>query len=183
MMASFSPLVGDRTSATHVCSSPVALHHKPRIQRAGILFFLSWFSSLAIAAVVDIAPLPTEAPFAFEGEPLLLDEHMPVLERGSWTMLSHKEHELRRRAKEDSGTTTTVEIPAPTATQKTTSTSLAPSPLPSPFDSSLASNFTGSNGNGACPAFINSFLTNPTFKECYPVSLLLQVRYIYSLNS
>ena len=55
----------------------------------------------------------------------------------------------------------------------TTDTSTPPGPpLPMPFDSSLGSNFTSSS----CPAFFNSFLTEPSFKACLPFSLLLQVR-------
>jgi len=61
--------------------------------------------------------------------------------------------------------------------EPSTSATMPASPLPSPFDSSLASNFTGNDGNGACPAFINKFLTDPVFKQCYPFSMLLQVRF------
>ena len=45
------------------------------------------------------------------------------------------------------------------------------SPLPTPFDSSLGNNFTASS----CPEFFQSFLSNSTFNECKPFSLLLQV--------
>ena len=171
MMASSSPLGFDHMSAVYISKpsgSSVTLQHKPRIQWVGVMFFLSWFLSFAAAAVVEMAPAPTEAPFVFEGESLLQDERMPVLARGVWKMMSQQEHELRRRAKAESETTT-VSIPVPSTT------TVSASPLPSPFDSSLASNFTGNDGNGACPAFINSFLTSPTFKQCYPISLLLQV--------
>lgn len=43
--------------------------------------------------------------------------------------------------------------------------------LPKPFDTSLSSNFTSSS----CPEFFSSFLNNATFKQCLPLSLLLQV--------
>jgi hypothetical protein len=46
-----------------------------------------------------------------------------------------------------------------------------PTALPQPFDSSLGNNFTSSS----CPAFFRSFLNDATFKQCYPLSLLLQV--------
>lgn len=46
----------------------------------------------------------------------------------------------------------------------------APSPIPSAFDTSLGSNFTSQ----ACPTFFKSFLNNATFKDCHPISLLLQ---------
>ncbi|TKA53928.1 hypothetical protein B0A55_12302, partial [Friedmanniomyces simplex] len=44
------------------------------------------------------------------------------------------------------------------------------SALPSPFDSTLGNNFT----SPTCPAFFQSFLTNETFQQCLPLSLLLQ---------
>lgn len=43
--------------------------------------------------------------------------------------------------------------------------------LPIPFDTALGNNFTTSS----CPAFFKSFLSNDTFNECVPLSLLLQV--------
>ncbi|CAK7214123.1 hypothetical protein SBRCBS47491_002042 [Sporothrix bragantina] len=135
-------------------------------------------------------------------ETLVLDNRMPVLKNGDWTFLSHDEVvELRKRDggddtavatahetttvntkttlhKADTTTTTTAKPETTTGTTKgsgttttkTTKTASA-SPLPSFFDSSLASNFST---DSACPAFINAFLTNPTFKKCYPFSLLLQ---------
>ncbi|KAK3069549.1 hypothetical protein LTR53_012017 [Teratosphaeriaceae sp. CCFEE 6253] len=42
--------------------------------------------------------------------------------------------------------------------------------LPSPFDSTMGNNFTSPD----CPAFFQSFLTNDTFRQCLPLSLLLQ---------
>jgi hypothetical protein len=55
-----------------------------------------------------------------------------------------------------------------------TATSLSTS-LPRPFDSSIGNNFT----QPSCPQFFNSFLSNTTFQECLPFSMLLQV----SMNS
>jgi hypothetical protein len=43
--------------------------------------------------------------------------------------------------------------------------------LPRPFDSSIGDNFT----QPSCPQFFNDFLSNATFQECLPFSLLLQV--------
>lgn len=43
--------------------------------------------------------------------------------------------------------------------------------LPRPFDSSIGTNFTTST----CPDFFNNFLSNQTFNDCLPFSLLLQV--------
>lgn len=43
--------------------------------------------------------------------------------------------------------------------------------LPRPFDSSIGNNFT----QQSCPQFFNDFLSNATFQECLPFSMLLQV--------
>ncbi len=58
-----------------------------------------------------------------------------------------------------------------------TSTTVAASPLPSPLDSLASTNFDpGPNdGPSPCLTFINSFLVDPTFKSCYPLSLLYDV--------
>ncbi|KAK5627920.1 hypothetical protein RRF57_003635 [Xylaria bambusicola] len=71
--------------------------------------------------------------------------------------------------------TTEIIINAATVTDSAnpaSTTTAAASPLPSPFDGALAANFSGDN---VCPTFINDFLSNATFKACYPISLLLQV--------
>lgn len=55
-------------------------------------------------------------------------------------------------------------------------------PLPSPFDANLGNNFTSSS----CPAFFQNFLNNESFRNCLPLSLLLQVcdrDYIFVINS
>jgi len=51
-----------------------------------------------------------------------------------------------------------------------TATSVSTS-LPRPFDSSIGNNFT----QPSCPQFFNNFLSNTTFQECLPFSMLLQV--------
>jgi hypothetical protein len=43
--------------------------------------------------------------------------------------------------------------------------------LPRPFDTSIGNNFTESS----CPQFFNNFLSNSSFQECLPFSMLLQV--------
>lgn len=66
------------------------------------------------------------------------------------------------------------EADASGSTKRAVSSSLSTtstSPLPSPFDSSLGNNFTAAS----CPTFFQSFLSNSTFSECLPLSLLLQV--------
>lgn len=52
----------------------------------------------------------------------------------------------------------------------------ASSPLPSPFDDSPTSIFKSSSSTSdACPAFMKKLLDDPTFKKCYPLSMMLRV--------
>ncbi|OAX78781.1 hypothetical protein ACJ72_06909 [Emergomyces africanus] len=70
------------------------------------------------------------------------------------------------------------ETSKPTKTESPTKKTESPTPTdpddntphPSPFDSNLGSNFT----NPACESFFQSFLSNSTFQNCLPVSLLIQ---------
>ncbi|EPE10333.1 c6 zinc finger domain containing protein [Ophiostoma piceae UAMH 11346] len=124
---------------------------------------------------------------------LLIDDRIPVKRNGQWLFVEQDETaELRKRAHTDTETDTDIDTTATTApaTTKTRSTvtitgtgttttgktttkskTTSSSPLPSVFDGNLASNFsTGS----ACPTFISNFLADPTFKKCYPFSMLLQ---------
>lgn len=81
-------------------------------------------------------------------------------------------------ARQVDASSTSSAIIAPSSTGSATTSSIAtasPSAgaaLPRPFDSSLGNNFT----SPSCPAFFNSFLSNKTFQDCLPFSLLLQVR-------
>ncbi|KAJ9137258.1 C6 zinc finger domain containing protein [Pleurostoma richardsiae] len=144
-------------------------HHKPRIQWLTALFALVWFASVASASALDPAPRPT--PPIDLGETLLLDTRVPVFTKGAWTMLAEDgEHELAKRASTVTATVVSTVTPASSTSTSSTSTTEA-SPLPSPFDGGLSSNFTG---DGSCPSFINWFLADATFKQCYPFSLLLQ---------
>ncbi|KAI1281229.1 hypothetical protein F5Y07DRAFT_290473 [Xylaria sp. FL0933] len=163
-----------------------------RPSRAVIFFLLISFwiclGSAAAAISVDESPRPTSltsptlSATETAEEVLLIDPRVPVFVDGHWQIMSQEEHrELRRRAaapKEAPQPTMTTEIVIDASTvtvtdsdNPATTTTAAASPLPSPFDGALAANFSGDN---ACPTFINDFLSNATFKACYPVSLLLQ---------
>ncbi|QUC19453.1 uncharacterized protein UV8b_03694 [Ustilaginoidea virens] len=54
-----------------------------------------------------------------------------------------------------------------------TSSSNSP-PLPSPFDTPVPSAFQLPGRGTSCPTFIYTLLSNPTFKSCYPLSMLMQ---------
>ena len=157
-------------------SSSHLLTHRPRWTT--VLLALTCLAGQALA----LTPvLPADGPV----ETLLIDTRVPMRERGRWIMVSEQELELRKRAKradKDGDVTTTLSIDVATVTEEPTSsgssssssTSAAPFVLPSPLDGGLAANFTANDqGQTTCPTFLNSFLSNPTFKECYPLSLLL----------
>ncbi|KAK1967078.1 hypothetical protein LY78DRAFT_680401 [Colletotrichum sublineola] len=147
------------------------------------------FLSLAIASTTLVSALPSDALPALITAPavmppvnaLVVDDRMPTMIKGRWTMVPHEYVELKKRDEEDAitPTPTTAGTPTPEPTTLTVSVTVpaatvdVSSPLPSPFDTSLAFNFT-SNDGASCPHFINSLLTNQNFKKCYPLSMLLQ---------
>ncbi|KAM3498389.1 hypothetical protein MY10362_008289 [Beauveria mimosiformis] len=65
---------------------------------------------------------------------------------------------------------------SPSSSTSSSSTSdSTPSPLPSPFDDAPASIFKSpSSTNDACPTFMKKLLDDPTFKYCYPISMMLR---------
>ncbi|KAF2970469.1 hypothetical protein GQX73_g3167 [Xylaria multiplex] len=165
-----------------------------RLNRAVIILLISCWICLSTAASIslDESPRPTlfltgtntgaEAEAEVQESRLLIDTRIPVFVDGHWQIMSDEEHrELRRREaapKETTPQTTTMttEVVIETSTvtdsaNPATTTVATSSPLPSPFDGALAANFSGDN---SCPTFINDFLSNATFKACYPISLLLQ---------
>lgn len=101
-----------------------------------------------------------------------------------WQQIMSEEESARRlprrrvaaRVAVDEGPSTVISIHVPTSTtsKRAASTPAAASgPLPSPMDS-LPVTFSD-DASGKCPAFIQSFLADDTFKSCYPFSMLLQV--------
>lgn len=53
------------------------------------------------------------------------------------------------------------------------------SPLPSPFDNLVPSAFKVPGGSSSCPKFMAGLLSDPTFKRCYPISMLMQVSWSF----
>lgn len=105
----------------------------------------------------------------------MIDTRVPTMVQGKWVMVDQEE--LKRRSLEVRDVTTSTAAEA-TTVRIAVSTVASASPLPSPLDGSISSNFSQpSSGTNNCPAFINDFLANPTFKQCYPFSLLLQVSF------
>ena len=65
----------------------------------------------------------------------------------------------------------TTAVPSSTGTGLVVASDTPTAQVPQPFDTSLGNNFT----NPTCPQFIQSFLKDPTFTSCLPLSLLLMV--------
>lgn len=138
-----------------------------------------WLVTL-IVLVLAFLPAATATPVPEPTENLLINPRAPYFRDGAWTMIDRIQLEQLKQAESTSmakraPATSTIEIAVETeGANSAATTTVVTTPLPSPFDSSLAANFVGNNGNGACPRFINNFLTNATFKACYPFSLLVQ---------
>ncbi|KAI5864666.1 hypothetical protein GGS23DRAFT_458650 [Durotheca rogersii] len=138
------------------------------IHLAVIFLIISSWVPLAVAISLDAPPRSTETT-------LLLDTRIPIFVDGHWQIMSEDEHRQLLVPRQAETQTFTVDVSAATAEPTPTPTpTVASGPLPSPFDGALAANFSGENGGGSCPNFINSILEDPTFKSCYPLSVLLK---------
>ncbi|KAK4174822.1 hypothetical protein QBC36DRAFT_34555 [Triangularia setosa] len=166
--------------AGHTVSRSSGWARRSQPSWTNILTLFACLACHALASTPD-APEPVET--------LILDSRSPYRSDNGWVMLSPRDAEewkqWKKRQNDDKdekssssakpSVTTTFAIVAGKPTQSSTSSSeAAPSALPTHLDS-LASDFEpGSSGDpNACPKFINWFLSTPEFKECYPLSMLL----------
>ncbi|KAI1501010.1 hypothetical protein F5X99DRAFT_418808 [Biscogniauxia marginata] len=152
---------------------PVVSYRRPRMHLAVIFLTISCLVSLGAAISLHASPRATETP-------LLIDTRVPVFVDGHWQIMSDEEHRLLPREEQASasdsgsvseGATTTIEINVSSSTEEPTATAATASALPSPFDGALGADFASGD---SCPGFFNEFLSNSTFKSCYPASLLLK---------
>lgn len=176
--------------------SPPSRRFFPRPRLQWPLFLL--IAVLLLRTARAAARTGVDVPF----ETLLVDNSVPILVDGKWEWVAEDAPELRRRQDDDDDDRRGTPTPSPTKTKdeeeaestvtvkpkttdengeehlesitSTTSTTTK-APLPSAFDNSLDFNFT-SNGGKSCPKFLNELLTSDTFKSCYPISMMLQVR-------
>ncbi|KAK3180092.1 hypothetical protein K4F52_008492 [Lecanicillium sp. MT-2017a] len=84
---------------------------------------------------------------------------------GSWSQ------QLQPRDSESSSSSKTSSSSSSDSTSLTSDASS--SPLPQPFDNTPASVFKSPGEDESCPNFITSLLADSTFKNCYPLSMLL----------
>lgn len=112
---------------------------------------------------------------AYISEPEL--RHVEEVEKGhSSDAMLRENGEMKRRNAKAAPTAATTTLSKPTSGALATSSPTS-SPLPEPFDNTPASAFQSSGSTDACPKFISSLLSNPTFKSCYPLSMMLQVSF------
>ncbi|PNP50962.1 hypothetical protein THARTR1_08583 [Trichoderma harzianum] len=95
-------------------------------------------------------------------------EHEQLLHEANDDVSSPEKGEKRRRSAH-APTSTTTAISKPTGSSVSSS-----SALPVPFDNTPASAFQSSGSTDSCSSFISGLLANPTFKSCYPLSMMLQ---------
>jgi hypothetical protein len=121
---------------------------------------------------------PTLGELAERGE--LLFDRSPKPEPPSRHLLMERDAKISGSSDVPSATFTLVTATgnggaggaAAAATASVATSSPKSTSLPQPFDTTIGSNFTTGSG---CPKFFN-FLADPQFQQCYPFSLLLQVR-------
>ncbi|KAL6910589.1 hypothetical protein GGI43DRAFT_16716 [Trichoderma evansii] len=105
---------------------------------------------------------------SYISEPVL--RHVEEVERGDSNDATPRENgDMKRRNAKAAHSATTTTLSKPTSSAVASLT-----PLPEPFDNTPASAFQSSGSTDACPKFITSLLSNPTFKSCYPLSMMLQ---------
>lgn len=175
-----APAPGRRKSKTRQRSPTVravsTLRFAERLSSNAPLFFLGvWcFMALCGGAVADRQP-PSLQKLA--------------LRRGLFVDLSDRPEPPvfrpmeRRDNKEESASSSTSYAPiqastatllttnAAAATSSTADSTATPTALPQVFDSNVGNNFTSQT----CPTFFETLMTDNTFQECYPLSLLLTV--------
>lgn len=102
---------------------------------------------------------------AYISEPEL--RHVEEVEKGhSSDAMLRENGEMKKRTAKAAPSAATTTLSKPSS-----------SPLPEPFDNTPASAFQSSGSTDACPKFISGLLSNPTFKSCYPLSMMLQVSF------
>lgn len=152
---------------------------------------LAYLTSTALARP-DMRPADITAPasLATATSSAMSQIQSTVAEEGWEVAAQTEELELRRRkddedksededssksshdsATEGSGRETVLTISVTKPASEATSTS---EPLPSAWDGTLSTDFT-SEPESNCPSFLRGVLSNPTFDQCYPLSMMLQV--------
>lgn len=64
---------------------------------------------------------------------------------------------------------------APSASPTETEEVDEDTPLPQPFDGTPSSEFVSTGGDDSCPNYISALLNSETFKDCYPLSMMIFV--------
>ncbi|UNI14315.1 hypothetical protein JDV02_000955 [Purpureocillium takamizusanense] len=166
----------------------------PRLHRSlAVLTMLATLSCATLAQQDAQAVQVTGAP-ALHGSRSILTAAPPVTTMSvpGWEQSTDAPLELRLRRRnnksDDDVTTTTTGGSAGkskvstiltisvdrSATTPSPTPEASQSPLPSPFDNNISSDFKLDSSDNRCPNFMSSLLSDPTFKSCYPISMLFQ---------
>ncbi|KAL6871101.1 hypothetical protein J3F83DRAFT_641713 [Trichoderma novae-zelandiae] len=100
----------------------------------------------------------------------LLYDDEPINSSGNDASTPYK-GEKRRRSANAASTTTKASSSEKTGSPSSPKSSSA---LPEPFDNTPASAFQMDGSTDSCSSFIWNLLQDPTFKSCYPLSMMLQ---------
>ncbi|KKP04497.1 hypothetical protein THAR02_03382 [Trichoderma harzianum] len=129
-------------------------------------------STRAPTLSIDLSqpPSPPSSEEMINGFSSGVGEHEQLLHEANDDVTTSEKGEKRRRSAHAPASTTTA-LSKPTSSSSLSSSSSA---LPVPFDNTPASAFQSSGSTDSCSTFISGLLANPTFKSCYPLSMMLQ---------
>ncbi|KAK4092385.1 hypothetical protein Purlil1_3006 [Purpureocillium lilacinum] len=163
----------------------------PRLHRS--LAVLATLATLSCATLAQLDAPSTEVTVvpALDGSHSILTATPPVTTMSvpSWEQATDAALKLRLRERDNKGdddvtstegsgkskasTILTISVDRPTTTASPTA-DVSQSPLPSPFDNNIPSDFKLDSSDNRCPNFMSRLLSDPTFKRCYPISMLVQ---------
>jgi len=171
----------------------------PRLHRS--LAVLATLATLSCATLAQLDAPSTEVTVvpALDGSHSILTATPPVTTMSvpSWEQATDAALKLRLRERDNKGdddvtstdgsgkskasTTLTISVDRPTTTASPTA-DVSQSPLPSPFDNNIPSDFKLDSSDNRCPNFMSRLLSDPTFKRCYPISMLVQVCHVLGMD-
>ena len=141
-----------RSQGTTSSKQWIKLSSRPRLSKfTSLLLLISFVSVVCAAADQNQEGMERRRSFADLGARRLME----------------RAAQATGEEEEESASTTTPTISEISSTAIPSATTTV---LPQPFDTTLGNNFTSES----CPRFFTDFLSDETFRSCYPFSLLLQ---------
>ncbi|KAL6891478.1 hypothetical protein HDV57DRAFT_513865 [Trichoderma longibrachiatum] len=134
----------------------------------------------AVSVAVDQLPSASSPEGLIRGlsddvsEHKLLYDDEPITRLGTTDASTPRKSEKRKRSANVATSTTKTSSEKTASPSPATSSSTSSSALPEPFDNTPASAFQMEGSTDSCSSFILNLLKDPTFKSCYPLSMMLQ---------